>query len=72
MAYIGIEIAGGEKEIPSLDFCFCSAHFVPVSVCLACEVCYLPVDLARASMPSSPLMSPVIRNLNYVVDEQPE
>lgn len=31
-----------------------------------CEVCYLPVEDAIASMPSSPSKSPVLRNLTYV------
>lgn len=37
----------------------------------ACEVCYLPVEDAIASMPSSPSKSPVLRNLTYVHDENP-
>ncbi|XP_030931844.1 uncharacterized protein LOC115957677 isoform X3 [Quercus lobata] len=36
-----------------------------------CEVCYLPVKDAIASMPSSPSKSPVLRNLTYVHDENP-
>lgn len=36
-----------------------------------CEVCYLPVEDAIASMPSSPSKSPVLRNLTYVHDENP-
>ncbi|XP_040985832.1 probable hexosyltransferase MUCI70 isoform X1 [Juglans microcarpa x Juglans regia] len=33
-----------------------------------CPVCYLPVEQAIASMPSSPSESPVLRNLTYVHD----
>ncbi|KAF5728307.1 Inner membrane protein oxaA [Tripterygium wilfordii] len=36
-----------------------------------CEVCYLPVEQAIASKPSSPSVSPVLRNLTYIVDEKP-
>ncbi|XP_024931640.3 probable hexosyltransferase MUCI70 [Ziziphus jujuba] len=36
-----------------------------------CPVCYLPVELAVASMPSLPSTSPVVHNLTYVVDENP-
>ncbi|TYG71741.1 hypothetical protein ES288_D05G422400v1 [Gossypium darwinii] len=36
-----------------------------------CPVCYLPVDQAIASMPSSPSASPVLQNLTYVYDENP-
>ncbi|KAJ9153585.1 hypothetical protein P3X46_027011 [Hevea brasiliensis] len=36
-----------------------------------CSVCYLPVEQARARMPISPSVSPVLRNLTYVVDENP-
>lgn len=36
-----------------------------------CPVCYLPVEQAVASMPSSPSKSPVLRNLTYVHDENP-
>ncbi|KAH1063469.1 hypothetical protein J1N35_028456 [Gossypium stocksii] len=36
-----------------------------------CPVCYLPVDQAIASMPSSPSASPVLQNLTYVHDENP-
>ncbi|XP_075671723.1 putative hexosyltransferase MUCI70 [Castanea sativa] len=36
-----------------------------------CEVCYLPVEDAIASMPSSPSKSPVLQNLTYVHDENP-
>ncbi|KAB1995595.1 hypothetical protein ES319_D13G171600v1 [Gossypium barbadense] len=36
-----------------------------------CPVCYLPVDQAIASMPSSPSESPVLHNLTYVHDENP-
>lgn len=36
-----------------------------------CPVCYLSVEQAIASMPSSPSFSPVLRNLNYVLDENP-
>lgn len=36
-----------------------------------CPVCYLPVDQAIASMPSSPSASSVLRNLTYVHDENP-
>ncbi|XP_030460997.1 probable hexosyltransferase MUCI70 isoform X2 [Syzygium oleosum] len=37
----------------------------------ACPVCYVPVEQAIASMPSSPAISPVLRNLTYVHDEIP-
>ncbi|KAK9024552.1 hypothetical protein V6N11_004710 [Hibiscus sabdariffa] len=36
-----------------------------------CPVCYLPVDQAMASMPSSPSASPVLHDLTYVHDENP-
>ncbi|KAK2639025.1 hypothetical protein Ddye_026820 [Dipteronia dyeriana] len=36
-----------------------------------CPVCYLPVEQAIASMPSSPSASPVLQNLTYVLDENP-
>ncbi|KAG2677821.1 hypothetical protein I3760_12G114700 [Carya illinoinensis] len=36
-----------------------------------CPVCYLPVEQAIASMPSSPSASPVLRNLTYIRDEYP-
>ncbi|XP_040990030.1 probable hexosyltransferase MUCI70 isoform X2 [Juglans microcarpa x Juglans regia] len=36
-----------------------------------CPVCYLPVEQAIASMPSSPSASPVLRNLTYIHDENP-
>ncbi|KAL5802867.1 hypothetical protein ACOSQ4_031172 [Xanthoceras sorbifolium] len=36
-----------------------------------CPVCYLPVEQAIASMPSSPSASPVLQNLTYVLDEHP-
>ncbi|XP_012441448.1 probable hexosyltransferase MUCI70 isoform X1 [Gossypium raimondii] len=36
-----------------------------------CTVCYLPVDQAIASMPSSPSASPVLQNLTYVHEENP-
>ncbi|KAG8657982.1 hypothetical protein MANES_03G110100v8 [Manihot esculenta] len=36
-----------------------------------CSVCYIPVELARARMPSSLSVSPVLRNLTYVVDGNP-
>ncbi|KAF5460971.1 hypothetical protein F2P56_020803 [Juglans regia] len=36
-----------------------------------CPVCYLPVEQAIASMPSSPSASPVLRNLTYIRDENP-
>ncbi|XP_062170057.1 probable hexosyltransferase MUCI70 isoform X2 [Alnus glutinosa] len=36
-----------------------------------CPVCYLPVEQAIASMPSSPSASPVLRNLTYVHDDNP-
>ncbi|KAJ4726317.1 Inner membrane protein oxaA [Melia azedarach] len=36
-----------------------------------CPVCYLPVEQAIASMPSSPSQSPVLQNLTYVRDENP-
>lgn len=36
-----------------------------------CPVCYIPVEQAIASMPSSPSASPVIHTLTYVRDENP-
>ncbi|KAF8024130.1 hypothetical protein BT93_F1357 [Corymbia citriodora subsp. variegata] len=36
-----------------------------------CPVCYVPVEQAIASMPSSPAISPVLRNLTYVHYENP-
>ncbi|KAE8125814.1 hypothetical protein FH972_020585 [Carpinus fangiana] len=36
-----------------------------------CPVCYLPVEQAIASMPSSPSISPVLRNLTYAHDDNP-
>ncbi|GLT67286.1 hypothetical protein SLA2020_396060 [Shorea laevis] len=36
-----------------------------------CPVCYLPVEQAIASMPSSPSTSPVLHNLVYIHDENP-
>ncbi|KAL6205735.1 hypothetical protein ACLB2K_022988 [Fragaria x ananassa] len=36
-----------------------------------CPVCYLPVEQAIASMPTSPSESPVLHNLTYVYDENP-
>ncbi|KHG28984.1 Putative tRNA (Met) cytidine acetyltransferase [Gossypium arboreum] len=36
-----------------------------------CPVCYLPVDQAIASMPSSSSASPVLHNLTYVLNENP-
>ncbi|EEF30678.1 conserved hypothetical protein [Ricinus communis] len=36
-----------------------------------CSVCYLPAEQARARMPSSPSVSPVLHNLTYVVDANP-
>ncbi|KAI4333664.1 hypothetical protein L6164_018444 [Bauhinia variegata] len=36
-----------------------------------CPVCYVPVEQAIASMPSSPSVSPVLRYLSYVHDENP-
>ncbi|OAY28689.1 hypothetical protein MANES_15G087000v8 [Manihot esculenta] len=36
-----------------------------------CSVCYIPLEQARARMPRSPSVSPVLRNLTYVVDENP-
>ncbi|KAL3733746.1 hypothetical protein ACJRO7_023159 [Eucalyptus globulus] len=36
-----------------------------------CPVCYVPVEQAIASMPSSPAISPVLRNLTYIHDEDP-
>lgn len=40
-------------------------------LCLACDVCYLPFESALASMPTSPSESPVLKNLNYVVEDGP-
>jgi len=42
---------------------------VSYSVFLACNVCYVPVDLAMAYMPRVPSVSPVVKNLNYVSEE---
>ncbi|TKY49107.1 hypothetical protein E2542_SST26533 [Spatholobus suberectus] len=36
-----------------------------------CPVCYLPVEQAIASMPSSPSESPILRTLTYVHDKNP-
>ncbi|KAG9448103.1 hypothetical protein H6P81_014231 [Aristolochia fimbriata] len=36
-----------------------------------CPVCYLPVDDAIAAMPTAPSVSPVLKNLTYVVEETP-
>ncbi|RZB77125.1 hypothetical protein D0Y65_035188 [Glycine soja] len=36
-----------------------------------CPVCYIPVEQAIASMPSSPSESPILRTLTYVHDENP-
>ncbi|XP_020223751.1 uncharacterized protein LOC109805890 isoform X2 [Cajanus cajan] len=36
-----------------------------------CPVCYIPVEDAIASMPSSPSESPILRTLTYVHDENP-
>ena len=36
-----------------------------------CPVCYVAPEEAIASMPSSPSVSPVLRNLTYVHDENP-
>ncbi|QHO31761.1 uncharacterized protein DS421_8g244310 [Arachis hypogaea] len=36
-----------------------------------CPVCYIPVEQAIASMPSSPSVSPVLHSLTYVQDEIP-
>ncbi|CAJ1957195.1 unnamed protein product [Sphenostylis stenocarpa] len=36
-----------------------------------CPVCYIPVEQAIASMPSSPSKSPILRSLTYVHDENP-
>lgn len=37
----------------------------------ACPVCYLPVEDAISSMPNSPTISPVLKNLTYIHDENP-
>ncbi|KAJ8426395.1 hypothetical protein Cgig2_010938 [Carnegiea gigantea] len=36
-----------------------------------CPVCYLPVEWAVASMPTSPSLSPLLGNLSYVHEENP-
>ncbi|XP_068639185.1 probable hexosyltransferase MUCI70 [Aristolochia californica] len=36
-----------------------------------CPVCYLPVDEAIAAMPTDPSVSPVLKNLTYVMEEIP-
>lgn len=48
-----------------VNFSFCP-FYAP-----ACPVCYLPVDQAIASMPSLPSVSPVLRNLSFVHEENP-
>lgn len=45
--------------------CSCSSMYA------ACPVCYVPVEQAIASMPSSPSESPVLQNLTYIHDEKP-
>lgn len=45
--------------------------FVVSCLFSACPVCYIPVELAVASMPRLPSVSPVVRNLTYVLDENP-
>lgn len=42
-----------------------------MSIYAACPVCYLPVEQAIASMPSSQSASPVLQKLTYVQDENP-
>ena len=37
----------------------------------ACPVCYLPVKQAMASIPSSSSQSPLLKQLNYVHEENP-
>lgn len=37
----------------------------------ACPVCYLPVELAIAFMPTVPSVSPVLKSLTYVSEEPP-
>ncbi|GAB4849512.1 hypothetical protein Ancab_004306 [Ancistrocladus abbreviatus] len=37
----------------------------------ACPVCYVPVEQAVVSMPGSPSISPMLRNLTYVREENP-
>ena len=37
----------------------------------ACPVCYISAVQARASIPCTSSASPVLRNLTYVVDENP-
>ncbi|PKI37631.1 hypothetical protein CRG98_041924 [Punica granatum] len=37
----------------------------------ACPVCYLSVEDAISSMPSSPTISPMLRNLTYIHNEDP-
>lgn len=49
--------------------CCCTIDFV--HFLSACPVCYLPVEQAIASMPSSSSESPVLHNLTYVYDENP-
>ncbi|XP_073003276.1 probable hexosyltransferase MUCI70 [Typha latifolia] len=34
-----------------------------------CPVCYLPVEQAMASMPTSPSLSPVLKRLNYATED---
>ncbi|PPD86711.1 hypothetical protein GOBAR_DD16361 [Gossypium barbadense] len=56
-----------ETEVPPPS----PSIYLPIAVRKACPVCYLPVDQAIASMPSSPSASPVLQNLTYVHDENP-
>ncbi|KAK9150129.1 hypothetical protein Syun_008438 [Stephania yunnanensis] len=52
---------------------FALPHLQPIKkgrvLVVTCPVCYLPVEQAIASMPSAPSISPLIRNLAYVYEE---
>ncbi|KAG7024833.1 hypothetical protein SDJN02_13652 [Cucurbita argyrosperma subsp. argyrosperma] len=37
-----------------------------------CSVCYIPVEQAIASMPIAPSISPILRNLTYIHEENPK
>lgn len=52
--------------MPLIFFFFFVSHLFS-----ACPVCYVPVELAVASMPRLPSVSPVVHNLTYVLDENP-
>lgn len=39
------------------------------STCVACPVCYVPVDQALALMPAAPTTSPILQTLNYLSED---